>query len=70
MLVCENNQYAISVPLRLESPVEDIARKVAGYGMPGVSEEGNDLFAVYAAAQMAMDRARAGGGPTLPECKT
>ena len=70
VLVCENNQYAISVPLRLESPVEDIARKAAGYGMPGVSVDGNDLFAVYEAAKTAMDRARGGGGPTLLECKT
>jgi len=58
VLVCENNPYAISVPLLLESPVEEIARKVAGYGMPGVSVDGNDLFAVYEAAKMAMDRAR------------
>jgi 2-oxoisovalerate dehydrogenase E1 component alpha subunit len=70
VLVCENNQYAISVPLRLESPVQDIALKAAGYGMPGVSVDGNDLFAVYEAAKTAMDRARSGGGPTLLECKT
>ena len=70
VLVCENNRYAISVPVRLESPVEDIAQKAAGYGMPGVTVDGNDLFAVYEAAKTAMDRARAGGGPTLLECKT
>lgn len=70
VLVCENNQYAISMPLRLESAVEDIALKAAAYGMPGVCVDGNDLFAVYEAAKSAMDRARAGGGPTLLECKT
>ncbi|MBK9942725.1 MAG: thiamine pyrophosphate-dependent dehydrogenase E1 component subunit alpha [Kouleothrix sp.] len=70
VFVCENNQYAISVPQRRELPVPDVAAKAAGYGMPGVIVDGNDLFAVYAAARAAMDRARAGGGPTLLECKT
>lgn len=70
VFVCENNEYAISVPRRLEVPVEDVAAKAAGYGMPGVVVDGNDLFAVYAAARKAMERARAGEGPTLLECKT
>jgi 2-oxoisovalerate dehydrogenase E1 component alpha subunit len=70
VFVCENNQYAISVPHRLEVPVADVAAKAAGYGMPGVVVDGNDLFAVYEAAGAAMELARAGGGPTLLECKT
>jgi 2-oxoisovalerate dehydrogenase E1 component alpha subunit len=70
VFVCENNQYAISVPQAREVPVPDVATKAAGYGMPGMVVDGNDLFAVYAAAQAALARARAGGGPTLLECKT
>jgi TPP-dependent pyruvate/acetoin dehydrogenase alpha subunit len=70
VFVCENNQYAISIHQRREVPVEDVATKAAGYGMPGVIVDGNDIFAVYAAAHAAMERARFGGGPTLLECKT
>jgi 2-oxoisovalerate dehydrogenase E1 component alpha subunit len=70
VFVCENNQYAISIHQRREVPVEDVATKAAGYGMPGVIVDGNDIFAVYAAARTAMERARSGGGPTLLECKT
>src|SRR5919199_1379976 len=70
VFVCENNQYAISVHQRREVPVPDVAAKAAGYGMPGVVVDGNDIFAVYQAARDAMDRARSGGGPTLLECKT
>jgi 2-oxoisovalerate dehydrogenase E1 component alpha subunit len=70
VFVCENNQYAISIHQRREVPVADVALKAEGYGMPGVIVDGNDIFAVYAAAQAAMRRARAGGGPTLLECKT
>ena len=70
VFVCENNQYAISIHQRREVPVEDVATKAEGYGMPGVIVDGNDIFAVYAAAHAAMERARSGGGPTLLECKT
>ena len=70
VFVCENNQYAISVHQSKEVPVEDVALKAEGYGMPGVIVDGNDIFAVYEAARSAMDRARAGQGPTLLECKT
>jgi len=47
-----------------------VAAKAAGYGMPGVVVDGNDLLEVYAAARAALERARAGKGPTLLECKT
>ena len=70
VFVCENNQYAISIHQRREVPVQDVAVKAAGYGMPGVVVDGNNLFAVYGAARDAMERARTGGGPTLLECKT
>ena len=70
VFVCENNQYAISVPQHREVPVADVATKAAGYGMPGVVVDGNDLLAVYAAAHEALERARNGAGPTLLECKT
>jgi 2-oxoisovalerate dehydrogenase E1 component alpha subunit len=70
VFVCENNGYAISVPQQREVPVVDVAAKAAGYGMPGVVVDGNDLFAVYEAARDAMARARAGDGPMLLECKT
>lgn len=70
LFVCENNQYAISTHQRMGVPVADVATKAAGYNMPGVVVDGNDLFAVYAAARDGMQRARSGGGPTLLECKT
>jgi 2-oxoisovalerate dehydrogenase E1 component alpha subunit len=70
VFVCENNQYAISIHQRREVPVEDVAVKAEGYRMPGAIVDGNDIFAVYAAARTAMERARSGGGPTLLECKT
>jgi acetoin:2,6-dichlorophenolindophenol oxidoreductase subunit alpha len=50
--------------------VENIADRAAGYNMPGVTIDGNDIFAVHEAAQEAVARARAGQGPTLLECKT
>lgn len=70
IFVVENNEYAISVPSRKEMAVEDVADRALGYGMPGVSVDGNDLLQVYAAMSEAVARARSGGGPTLLECKT
>ena len=70
VFVCENNQYAYSTPLDRQMAIPDIASRAAGYGFPGVVVDGNDLVAVYEAAQAAVARARAGGGPTLLECKT
>jgi pyruvate dehydrogenase E1 component alpha subunit len=68
--VCENNLYAFSVPASVASAVTDVADRVAGYGFPGVSVDGNDVLAVYEAATQAVERARRGDGPTLIECKT
>jgi len=67
---CENNEYAISVPLRLQMAIRDVAVRAAGYGFPGVVVDGNDVVAVYEATRTAVERARAGEGPTLIEAKT
>ena len=70
VLICENNGYAISVPLAKESAVENIAQHAHSYGFPGVIVDGNDPLDVYAATHAAITRARHGEGPTLIECKT
>lgn len=68
--VCENNQYAYSTPLSEQMNVKDIAIRAVAYGIPGVIVDGNDVLAVYKVTREAIDRARAGEGPTLIECKT
>ena len=64
---CENNRYAISVPLSKQMAVDSIASRAEGYGMPGVVIDGTDIAAVYEATAEAANLARAGGGPTLIE---
>ena len=66
----QNNQYAISVPLRLQTRSSSIAVRAAAYGMPGMRVDGNDALSVYAAVREAAERARGGGGPTLVEAVT
>ncbi|HEY7659872.1 MAG TPA: thiamine pyrophosphate-dependent dehydrogenase E1 component subunit alpha [Actinomycetota bacterium] len=66
--VVNNNQYAYSTPNRLEFPVPTIAERAAAYGMPGVRVDAQDVLDVYRAASEAVERARAGDGPTLLEC--
>ena len=68
--VCENNQYAVETPVGRALAAPDVAALAAGYNMPGVIVDGNDVLAVYEAARAAVERARAGAGPTLLECKT
>jgi len=70
LFVCENNMYATEVPFSYASRNTDVAQRAAGYGIPGVAVDGNDVLAVYEAAGEALQRARSGGGPTLIECKT
>ena len=70
VFVCQNNQWAISVPLKKQTHSRTIAQKALAYGLPGIQVDGNDILAVYAAAREAVDRARAGDGPTLIECVT
>lgn len=70
IFVCQNNQWAISVPLSKQTRSKTLAQKALAYGMPGIQVDGNDILAVYAATQEAVARARTGGGPTLIECVT
>ncbi len=67
IFMCENNGYAISVPLDRQVAGGSVAARAAGYGMPGVVVDGGDVLACYAAAKEAHDRARRGEGPTLIE---
>jgi pyruvate dehydrogenase E1 component alpha subunit len=70
LFICENNQYAYSVPLEKTLAIDDVADRAAGYGFDGVAINGNDVLAVYQTVQGALTRARKGEGPTLIECKT
>ncbi|PYM05733.1 MAG: pyruvate dehydrogenase (acetyl-transferring) E1 component subunit alpha [Candidatus Rokuibacteriota bacterium] len=70
IFVCQNNQWAISVPLKKQTHSRTLAQKALAYGFPGVQVDGNDVLAVYAASREAIARARAGDGPTLIECVT
>src|SRR5437762_98141 len=70
VFVCQNNQWAISVPLKKQTHSRTIAEKALAYGFPGLQVDGNDVLAVYAATKEAVDRAREGNGPTLIECVT
>src|SRR3989442_2288961 len=70
VFVCQNNQWAISVPLKKQTNSKTIAQKALAYGLPGIQVDGNDVLAVYAASREAVARARAGDGPTLIECVT
>ena len=67
---CQNNGWAISMPRERQTASETIAIKADGYGMPGVLVDGNDLLAVVSATTEAVERARAGAGPTLIEALT
>ncbi len=70
VFVCQNNQWAISVPLRRQTAAKTLAQKAFAYGFSGVQVDGNDVLAVYRAAHEALHRAREGKGPTLIECVT
>lgn len=70
IFLCENNQYAISVHQSKQMAIENLADRAAGYGFPGVVVDGNDVLAVYEVTKAAVERARAGEGPTLIEAKT
>jgi acetoin:2,6-dichlorophenolindophenol oxidoreductase subunit alpha len=69
VFVVENNGYAESTSDRFHASGVDIAKRADGFGMPGVVVDGHDFFAVHEAAGAAIERARAGGGPSLLECK-
>jgi len=70
VFVVQNNQWAISIPLKKQTHSRTIAQKALAYGFPGLQVDGNDLLAVYAASREAVERARRGDGPSLIECVT
>jgi pyruvate dehydrogenase E1 component alpha subunit len=70
VFVIQNNQWAISIPLKKQTHSRTIAQKALAYGFPGIQVDGNDVLAVYAASREAVSRARRGEGPTLIECVT
>lgn len=67
VFICENNQYGMSMPINQAVAIDKLSDRAACYGMPGVTVDGNDVMAVYEATQAAVERARAGDGPTLVE---
>lgn len=70
IFLCENNQFAISVPRKEQTRAETIAQKAIAYGFEGIQVDGMDIFAVYKATKDAVEKARNGKGPTLIECYT
>jgi pyruvate dehydrogenase E1 component alpha subunit len=70
IFLCENNQYAMSMSVARAFNIEQISQRACSYGIPGVTVDGNDLLAVYAAVSAAAERARRGEGPTLVESLT
>jgi pyruvate dehydrogenase E1 component alpha subunit len=68
--VCENNLYAATTHVSVNCPIPNIADRAAAYGIPGRVVDGNDVLAVREEANLAVERARNGAGPTLLECKT
>lgn len=70
VFVCQNNQWAISVPRKKQTRSKTLAQKALAYGMPGIQADGNDILAVYTAAAEAVQRARSDQGPTLIEAVT
>lgn len=70
IFLCQNNQWAISVPRSKQTHAKTLAQKALAHGLPGLQVDGNDVLAVYAAAKEAVERARAGKGPTLIESFT
>ncbi len=70
IMVIENNQYNIGTHYRINTPIENVSEHAKGLGIPITIVDGNDVAAVHAAAKAAVDRARAGEGPSVIECKT
>ena len=70
VFICQNNQWAISVPRERQTAAKTIAQKACACGFEGIQVDGNDIFAVYKATKDALAKAKNGGGPTLIECFT
>ena len=70
VVVSENNGYAYSTPMRVQTAVKSLADRAVAYGIPGVTADGNDVLEVYQVTRTAVDRARAGEGVTLIELMT
>ena len=70
VFICQNNQWAISVPRKRQTAAETISQRAFSYGFDGIQVDGNDVFAVYKATRDALEKARRGEGPTLIECFT
>jgi pyruvate dehydrogenase E1 component alpha subunit len=70
VFICDNNQWAYSTPTHLGYATEHVADRAQAYGFEGVVVDGTDVLAVYREAKRAIEKARAGGGPTLVECLT
>ncbi len=70
VFICQNNQWAISVPREKQTAARTIAQKAIAYGIEGIQADGNDIFAVYKATRQALERAKKGEGPALIECFT
>ncbi len=70
VFICQNNQFAISLPVKNQTASKTLAQKAFAYGFNGIQVDGNDIFAVYKAVKEAVDNARKGLGPTLVECHT
>lgn len=70
LFCCQNNQYAISTPIELQTQSRSFAQKAIAYGVSGIQVDGNDILAMYMACSEAIDRARSGEGPTMIEAVT
>ena len=70
VFICENNQYAISLPREKQTASKTLAQKAFAYGFEGIQVDGNDALAVYSATKSAIEKAKSGGGPTFIECYT
>lgn len=70
VFVLENNQFGLTVPTDVQSPVQDLSMRAVGYAMPSEIVDGNDAVAVYRAVSAMAERARRGDGPGMVECKT
>jgi pyruvate dehydrogenase E1 component alpha subunit len=67
VFICDNNQYGMSMAAEKSMNIEHVAQRASAYGIPGITVDGNDVFAVYNAVSRAVERARAGKGPSLVE---